>query len=97
MSDVRSAGITATSGGGCRQPGGAGQGDRAGHRPVADHVGHGQVLAGQDVEPADQVRAGFMQEVAARVGDPGVRAGHLPARLGPVGEAILTAGQPPLI
>ena len=38
-----------------------------------DHVGYLQVLEGDDVEPADDVRAGLVQEIAPRVGDPGVR------------------------
>ena len=65
--------------------------DRAGQRLVPDHPGHVQVFYGDHVEPLNEIGAGLVQEVAPRVGHPGVSAGDLHPRLGAVAGAFLAA------
>ena len=67
--------------------------DGLGESTIANHATHIEVFDGDSVEPAHQLRGGLVQEVAARVPDPGVRAGHPTSLLALVLRAALAAGR----
>ena len=71
--------------------------DRLGQAPVLDHSCDVQVLNGDHIMVADQVRAGAVQKIRPGVADLAVRTGDLRFRLGPVVRALLTAGHPALV